>query len=67
MSLTKDGCNYEYAQSIQIIHIKERSQQPIRSEIYLYNSIFSSASTETLELPLAHLVKKLCTSTNWDN
>ena len=60
MSLTKDGSDYEHAQSLQIIHIKERSHWAalllVKSEIYLYGSLFSSASTETLEL-LAQLVK----------
>ena len=60
MSLTKDGCDHEHAQSLQIIHIKERSHwavlQFIKSEIYLYDSVFLSASAETLEL-LAQLVK----------
>ena len=60
ISLTKDGCDHEHAQSLQIIHIKERSHwaaiQLIKSELYLYDSYFSSACTETLEL-LAQLVK----------
>ena len=60
MSFTKDGCDHEHAQSLQIIHIKERSHwavlQLIKSEIYLYDSVFLSASAETLEL-LAQLVK----------
>ena len=60
VSLTKDGSDHEHAQSLQIIHIKERSHwaalQLVKSEIYLYDSLFSSASTETLEL-LAQLVK----------
>ena len=60
MSLTKDGCDHEHAQSLQIIHIKERSHwaaiQLIKSELYLYDSHISSACTETLEL-LAQLVK----------
>ena len=60
MSLTKDDCDHEHAQSLQIIHIKERSHwavlQLIKSEIYLYDSVFLSASAENLEL-LAQLVK----------
>ena len=60
MSLTKDGCDHDHAQSLQIIHIKERSYwaalQLVKSEVYLYDSLFSSASTETIEF-LAQLVK----------
>ena len=60
ISITKDGCDHEHAQSLQIIHIKERSHwaatQLIKSELYLYDSYFSSACTETLEL-LTQLVK----------
>ena len=60
MSLATEGFDHEHVQSLQIIHIKERSHwatlQLVKSELYLYDSLFSSASEETLEL-LAQLVK----------
>ena len=60
ISLATEGFDHEHAQSLQIIHIKERSHwaalQLVKSELYLYDSLFSSASAETLEL-LAQLVK----------
>ena len=57
MSLTdKEG----FEQFIQILHIKERSHwatlQIVGTEIQLYDSLFTSASDETLQL-IAQLVK----------
>ena len=56
MSLVEEG----YEQFIQIIHIKERSHwatlQLVRSEIFLYDSLFTSVSDETLQL-ITQLVK----------
>ena len=57
MSLTdKEG----FEQFIQILHIKERSHwatlQLVGTEIQLYDSLFTSASDETLQL-IAQLVK----------
>ena len=56
MSLAEE----EYEQYIQIIHIKGRSHwatlQLIGSEIFLYDSLFTSANDETLQL-IAQLVK----------
>ena len=58
MSLTTEGFDHEHVQCLQIIHIKEITQatlQLVKSELYLHDSLFLSASEETLEL-LAQLV-----------
>ena len=57
MSLTDEE---GFEQFIQILHIKERSHwatlQIVGTEIQLYDSLFTSASDETLQL-IAQLVK----------
>ena len=44
----------DYEQSLQIIHIKDRfhwaSLQVIGQDTYLYDSLFTTASTETLKI-----------------
>ena len=44
MSLTKDGCDHEYAQGLQRVCIKDRSHWAVlqlnKSGTYLYNLVF---------------------------